>query len=80
MPNTTQKFCDFPGCTSGQPDANDMPTPYVTPPGLPTREEVAVDLRQHVETAHMLQIGLAEVEGEKTGDGSQKIRDGILEN
>ena len=73
MPNATRKFCDFPSCTSRQPDANDTPTPYVTPFGLPTREDVAEDLGQHVETAHMLQIRLAEADAKKLEMEANKL-------
>ena len=65
MPNATRKICDYPGCALGPLDANHLPTPYVTPVDLRTREEVTEDLKQHVETAHQLQIRLAEAESKK---------------
>ena len=65
MPSATRKFCDFPGCSSGPPDENLTPTPYVTPQELRTREEVSEDLRNHVETAHTLRIRLAEADAKR---------------
>lgn len=74
MPNATRTFCDYPGCVSGQPDANDTPTTSVTPPGLPTREEVAEDLRQHVVMAHILQIRLAEANAKQMEMEAKKLK------
>ena len=73
MPSATRKLCDFPGCLSCPLDSNHLPTPYVTPADLRTREEVSEDLRQHVETAHTLQIRLAEVESKKLEIETKKL-------
>ena len=47
MPNASRKYCDYPQCSSGPLDANHLPTPYVTPADLRTREEVSEDMKQH---------------------------------
>ena len=56
MPNATRKVCDFPNCTGGPPDENQLPTPYVTAADLRTREEVSADMDSHVNVAHQLII------------------------
>ena len=73
MPDANRKCCDFPGCTRGPLDANQQPTPYVTPTGLRTRDEVNGDLKQHVDTAHMLPMRLAEAESRKLDMEARKI-------
>ena len=73
MPDAARKVCDFPNCSRGPPDANSQPTPYVTPTGLRTREDVNEDLKQHVDTAHLLPIRLAEAESRKLEMEARKI-------
>lgn len=73
MPNATRKVCDYPTCTRGPLDANGIATPYVTPTGLQTREDVNEDLRVHVDTAHLLPIRLAEAETKKIEAEARRI-------
>ena len=65
MPHATRKRCDFPGCDRGQPDEDGKPDCYTTPEGLATRELVQLDLREHVEMAHLLPIKALEAEEKK---------------
>ena len=44
----------------GPEDGDGVPSQYITPEGIPTRAEVAEDLKQHVEMAHVLPLRLAE--------------------
>ena len=61
MPPATRKQCDYPTCDRGPIDDNTgNQMPYITPVGIQTREEVNEELRQHVETAHLLPIRLNE--------------------
>ena len=73
MPNASRRLCDFPGCTSGLPDANQLPTPYLTNAELRTREEVSEDLRLHIETAHKLLIRQAEAQAKALEMEARKI-------
>ena len=73
MPNATRKICDFPGCSSGPPDANQLPTPFVTAADLRTREEVNEEMNKHVETAHMLAVRLAEANAKQLEMTARKI-------
>ena len=73
MPNATRKICDFPGCTRGPLDANEEPTPYITPAGLQQREEVNADLREHLNMAHELPLKHAESEVKKLAAETAKI-------
>ena len=73
MPNAGRKLCDHPGCASGPLDANHLPTPYVTPADLRTREEVSDDLKLHIETAHTLSIRMAEAEAKKLEMEAKKL-------
>ena len=73
MPNASRRLCDFPGCASGIPDANQLPTPYLTSAELRTREEVSEDLRLHIETAHMLTIRQAEAQAKALEMEARKI-------
>ena len=73
MPNATRKVCDYPNCTRGPLDANQLPTPYITPPDLQRREEVSEDLRVHVDSAHMMPIKMAEAEFKKIEAEARRI-------
>ena len=73
MPNASRKYCDYPQCASGPLDANHLPTPYVTPADLRTREEVSEDMKQHVETAHELSIRKDEAEAKKLEMEAKKL-------
>lgn len=74
MPSATRKYCDFPECSSGPLDNNHLPTPYVMPADLRTREEVFEDMRQHVETAHKLRIRMTEAEAKKIEMEAKKLK------
>ena len=73
MPNATRKICDVPGCSSGPPDANQLPTPFVTAADLRTREEVNEEMNKHVEHAHMLTIRLAEANAKQLEMTARKL-------
>ena len=62
MPPTTRKVCDYPGCKSGPLDANDLPMPFITSEDNTKKDEVAEELKNHTERAHLLPIRLAENE------------------
>ena len=59
MPPAARKLCDFPGCTSGPPDDNSQPTPYITAQDCQTRAEVMDDLKTHIRVAHEIPFQMA---------------------
>ena len=75
MPNATRKICNFPGCTAGEPDADENPTPYITPPYLQRRDKVSDDLKQHVFMAHELPLRHADAANNKLMAEATKIRE-----
>ena len=75
MPNATRKICTFPGCTYGEPDADENPTPYVTPPDLVRRDEVSLDMKEHVFMSHELPLRHVESQTNRTMAEATKIRE-----
>ena len=73
MPNASRKICEFPGCSSGPVDANQLPTPFITPAYLRTYEEVTEELRLHVETAHTILLRMADAEAKKLEMEARKL-------
>ena len=74
MPPARCQMCDYPGCRGGPPDDNVIPTPYITEEGLPKREEVAQDLKEHLRRAHELPLQAAQQEVEKLKAEADKLR------
>ena len=73
MPNATRRVCDFPECDKGVPDEDGNATPYATPVGLQTRDEVSTDLQGHVFRAHELPLRHAEAAVAKVRAETEKI-------
>ena len=73
MPNASRRTCDYPGCDSGPPDANNLRGPYVTSLDNVRREEVTDDLKNHVEMAHLLPIRLEEAATKKIEAEANKL-------
>ena len=73
MPNATRWVCDFPDCNKGEPDSDGNPTPYATPAGLHTRDEVSQDLSDHVFWAHELPLRHSEAAVQKVKADTAKI-------
>ena len=74
MPNATRRVCDFPECSKGEPDPDGTPTPYATPVGLHTKDEVSQDLCDHVFRAHELPLRHAEAAVAKVKADTEKIQ------
>ena len=73
MPPASRKTCDYPFCDKGPPDDRiGSPTPYITPDGLTTRQEVNEDLKFHVDTAHMMVIRFNEWEAKRIDAEARK--------
>ena len=62
MAPAARKRCDFPGCDRGPPQPDGEPDCYITPENLATHEQVKLDLKEHVEMAHILPIKAMEAE------------------
>ena len=62
-------MCNFPECSKGEPDNDGNLTPYVTPVGLKTKDEVSGDLR-----AHELPLRHAEAAVAKVKADTEKIQ------
>ena len=78
MPNATRKLCDYPNCNHGPPDANQLPTPFITSVDLRTRGEVSDELKQHVEVAHMLIIRQEEAVAKRIEMEAEKMMSKVL--
>ena len=74
MPNATRKICDFPECDKGEPDEDGGPTPYITPEGIATRQEVSADLTSHVFRAHELPLRHQEAAVNKLRAETEKVQ------
>ncbi len=74
MPNATRRLCDFPGCKSGPVDDDGNPSPYITPPDLPEKEDVSATLKEHVTMAHELPLRMAESKVNQLKAEADKLR------
>ena len=74
MPNATRQVRDFPECSKGEPDDDGSATPYATPAGLQTKDEISQDLRDHVFRAHKLPLRHAEAAVQKVKADTEKIQ------
>ena len=73
MPPAARKRCDFPGCDRGEETPEGGSDCYITPEGLPTREKVIQDLKEHVEMAHVLPMKFLEAERDKLKAEADKL-------
>ena len=60
MPPPHRRQCNYPACRSGPPGPNGEENPFITAEGNTTREQVAEELKTHIEMAHLLPIRLEE--------------------
>ena len=74
MAPAARKTCDFPGCSKGGTDGSGNPLLYMTDEGIPTREEVKQDLKEHVKMAHELPLKHKEAAAEELRAEAEKIR------
>ena len=74
MPTAGWKLCRYPGCNQGLEDGDGNLSPYIRPEGIPTRSEVAEDLKQHVEMVHVLPLRLAKSKDNEIKTQMDKLR------